>query len=450
MSGRLRVIDRLAAGPPTSRARRDLALAGLVTAAVADSARGRLRRLRGDDPDTVRRALRARNTARTRATLGGLKGGALKAGQLLATVQAVLPADPDAGWADALDALVADAGAVGFATLEPVLRADLGTDWRSRFRSFDETPVAAASLGQVHRARWSDGRDVAVKIQYPGIAAALAADLRAVSRVTRLVGVLARGLALPPLVAELRTRLVAELDYRREAASQQAFATWYDGDPEVAVPGVVHATPRVLVGEWLPGRPLAEVARTASQAERDRTGERFQRFLLSGPARVGLLYTDPHPGNVRVLDDGRLGVLDFGSTLSLPGGMPPTFGRLISALLAGDPAAVGARLRAEGLLDPTTPVDLVRLTDYLSPFTIPAAHDRWSYSPEWLREQFGRLGDPRDPDFGVALRLRLPAEHLFTQRVWLAVVGILCRLRATVPVAPELVRWLPGFVPVGT
>ena len=146
-----------------------------------------------------------------------------------------------------------------------------------------------------------------------------------------------------------------------------------------------------------------------------------------------------------MLPDGRLGVLDFGSTLPLPGGMPPTFGRLLSALLAGDPVRVGERLVAEGLLAPGDPTDLVRLTDYLSPFAVPAAHERFAYSPEWLRGQFSRLGDPRDPDFGVALRLRLPPEQLFTQRVWLAVVGLLCQLRATVPVAPELRRWLPGF-----
>lgn len=438
------------AGPPSTRLLRDLALTRLVTAAVADDVRGRVRRRRGADPEVVLRELRARNADRTRATLGELKGGALKAGQLLATVQALLPADPDAVWADALDALVADAGAVGFGELAGVLREDLGPHWRTLFRSFDEEAVAAASLGQVHRARWSDGRDVAVKIQYPGVARALAGDLRAVSTATRLVGLVARGLALPPLVAELRTRLAAELDYRREASSQTAFARSYDGHPDVAVPAVVHGTGRVLVGEWLPGRPLAAVARSGSQELRDRVGELFQRFLLSGPARVGLLYTDPHPGNVRVLDDGRLGVLDFGSTLALPGGMPPTFGRLLRALLAGDPAAVGERLRADGLLDPTSAVDLVRLTDYLAPFTVPAAHDRWTYSPEWLHEQFGRLGDPRDPDFAVALRLRLPPEHLFTQRVWLAVVGVLCQLRATVPVAPELARWLPGFAPVAS
>lgn len=437
-------------GPPTSRARRDLALAGLVATAALDTAGGRVRRLAGADPDRVRRETRARNAARTRATLGRLKGGALKAGQLMATVQALFPTDPDAVWADALDALVTDAGGVPFTALEPVLRAELGADWRSRFAHFEERPVAAASLGQVHRAEWADGRDVAVKIQYPGVARALAADLRSVSRATALVALVARGLALPPLVAELRTRLVEELDYRQEAAAQTAFATAFATDAETCVPRVVHATERVLVGEWLPGTPLARVARDGSRGDRDRAGVRFQRFLLSAPARTGLLYTDPHPGNFRILDDGRLGVLDFGSTLALPGGMPPTFGRLIAALLVGDPSAVGARLVADGLLDrrllePRAHGDLVRLTDYLAPFTVPAAHESWTYSPEWLHSQFSRLGDPRDPDFGVALRLRLPAEQLFTQRVWLAVIGVLCQLRATVPVAPELRRWLPGF-----
>ena len=223
--GRLRLVGgRDRAALPTSRVQRDLLVTRLVLAGVGDAAVGRVRRLAGADPGRVRRDARARNAARTRQTLGRLKGGALKAGQLLATVQALLPADPDQVWAGALAELVGDAGGVGVGALEPVLSADLGSGWRARFRSFDDEPVAAASLGQVHRARWSDGRDVAVKVQYPGVARALGADLRAVALATRAVGLLSPGLALPPLVRELRARLGDELDYTREAAAQQLFA----------------------------------------------------------------------------------------------------------------------------------------------------------------------------------------------------------------------------------
>ncbi len=209
---------------------------------------------------------------------------------------------------------------------------------------------------------------------------------------------------------------------------------------------MLRATPRVLVQEWLEGVPLAAVARTAGQPERDRVAALYQRFLVQGPERVGLLHTDPHPGNFRVLPDGRLGVLDFGSTLELPG-MPETFGRLIAALLADDPGLVLERLREAGFVRPGAHLDVAKLVDYMAPFTGPARSDAFRFSRSWLRGEFGRVNDPRDPDFAVALQLRMPPEHLFTHRVWLGMVGVLCQLEATVPVRPVLERWLPGFAP---
>ncbi len=440
-------VSALATRLATSLARlsRPARLAVLPVAAVGTAAGGRLRVLAGADPDRVAAQARARNAARTRRVLGGLKGGALKAGQLLATVEALFPADPEATWATALHGLTGDTGGLPFADVEPVLVAGLGADWQRWLPELDRTATAAASIGQVHRGRWYDGRDVAVKLQYPGVAAALAADLAVVSLATRAAAVVAPGAALPPLAGEMRTRLVDELDYAREAAAQRRFATAYAGDPEVAVPEVVERAGGVLVTTWLAGEPLGPWSATAPQADRDRIGEYYQRFQLSAAARTGLMHTDPHPGNFRVLPDGRLGVLDFGSVLSAPGGMPPAFGGLIRALLGDDPALVRQRLLDGGFVRPGVEPDVARLTGILAPFTVPAGHEVFSYSPGWLQGQFGKLGDPRNPDFAVALQLTLPPEQLFTQRVWLGVVGVLCLLRATVPVAPELRRWLPGF-----
>jgi predicted unusual protein kinase regulating ubiquinone biosynthesis (AarF/ABC1/UbiB family) len=255
--------------------------------------------------------------------LGELKGGALKAGQLLATVDALFPQDPEATWTVALAELPeSTASALPFSEVEPVLAAELGADWRRRFTEFGERSVAAASIGQVHRGVWHDGRAVAVKVQYPGVREALAADLAVVSALTRVTALVARGMALPPLVAEMRQRLAEELDYHREARVQRAFADAFRDDPEVRVPEVVAVSSRVLVTSWLDGRPLTRVAASGSAAERDRAGELYQRFLLSGPARAGWLHTDPHPGNFRLCADGRLGVLDFGSALVMPDGMP--------------------------------------------------------------------------------------------------------------------------------
>ena len=428
----------------TARLVRTARLLSLPAGTAALAAEGAVRRLAGQDREQVAQDLRERNAARTRTVLGGLKGGALKAGQLLSTVEALFPQDPESTWREALSGLQEANTPLPFADVEPVLRADLGPHWRTVLPGFEESATAAASIGQVHRARDAEGRTVAVKVQYPGVREALTADVRTLSAMSRAAALVARGLALPPLVAELRDRLTEELDYLHEARTQTRFADAYAGDPDVVVPRVRLAAPRVLVMEWLDGTPLAAVARTGTQAERDRAAGLYQRFLVSGPARAGLLHTDPHPGNFRLLDDGRLGVLDFGSSLELPS-MPTTFGRLISALLGDDPDEVLRRLREEGFVRPGVHVDVDKLVDYMSPFTVPARSERFRFTREWLRGEFARVNDPRNPEFGVALKLDLPAEHLFTHRVWLGMVGVLCQLEAEVPVRSVLEEHLPGF-----
>lgn len=395
--------------------------------------------------EQLRHRASAATAADTREVLGELKGGALKLGQLLSTVEALFPADPDGSWREALVALQDSNPGLPWDELEPSLVHELGPDWRRRFQSFDPEPCAGASIGQVHRAVWHDGREVAVKIQYPGIAEVMAGDVRALGWALRTMSVVSPGVSMPPLVAELRTRLSDELDYLREADHQRAFAKAYAGDDRYVVPDVVLASPTVLVTEWLDGTPLAALAMRGTEAERNAAGALYQGFFLDSPPRVGLLHTDPHPGNFRLTDDGRLGVLDFGSTLPTPGGLPPTFGGLIGAMTATDPDAVEAALRAGGFVRPGAKIDVVKLIDYLAPFSEPARHDVFHYSRAWLKSEFGRVNDPRNPDFAVALQLTLPAEQLFTHRVWLGLVGMLSALEATVEVRGELIRHLPGF-----
>lgn len=430
---------------PTSRLRRNLTLAGLPTRAIGRAVEIQVRGVRGEDRAALRERARAATAHDTRATLGSLKGGALKLGQLLSTVDALFPSDPMNSWSRALTSLQQDNPGLPLREVEEVFQCDLGAGWRTAFLEFDEHPVAAASIGQVHRATWGDGTRVAVKVQYPGVAEAIAGDVRSLALALRLTSLVARGMAMPPLVAELRTRLAEELDYRTEAAHQRAFAEAYGGDAAYFVPPIIHATERVLVSHWMGGTGLAQVARDGSPAQRNHLAAAYQHFFLTSPARVGLLHTDPHPGNFRLLSDGRMGVLDFGSVLAMPGGLPPSFGGLIRAMTATDPDAVERRLRHGGFIAPGAHIDVVKLIDYLAPFSEPARHERFTFTRDWLQSSFGRVNDPRNPDFTVALQLTIPPEQLFTHRLWLGLVGVLCGLGATVPVRPELVAHLPGF-----
>ena len=275
-----------------------------------------------------------------------------------------------------------------------MLEGDLGPAWRSQFAEFDDVPAAAASIGQVHKAVWHDGTKVAVKIQYPGAGKALTSDFTQLSRVGRLFGLLMPGLDVKPMLDELRDRVVEELDYRLEATSQQAFADAFAGDPDIVVPAVLAATDHVLVSEWMDGTPLAQVIASGTRQQRDTAGIQLVRFLFSGPSRAGLLHADPHPGNFRVLADGRLGVLDFGAVDRLPDGLPPVFGRLLWLMHHnGDIEMVERDLRENGFLRPGMSVNLEELHAFLAPLAEPSRDETFSFNQEWMRGEAVRVAD---------------------------------------------------------
>jgi predicted unusual protein kinase regulating ubiquinone biosynthesis (AarF/ABC1/UbiB family) len=337
------------------------------------------------------------------------------------------------------------------ASVHAALAERLGKNWRADFRSFDDRPAAAASIGQVHRAVWQDGREVAVKVQYPGAGEALLSDLGQLSRVAWLLGPLIPGLDIKPLITELRDRVSEELDYALEAEAQQLHADEFAGDPDIVVPRVVAQADQVLVTEWLGGTPLAEVIATGSKAERDRAGHLLVRFLFAGPARTGLLHADPHPGNFRLLvDDGpaegwQLGVLDFGTVDRLPEGLPLPIGTALRMALAGDAAGVLEMLRQEGFVKPTIDLDPDAVLDYVLPIIEPAAVDEFRFTRSWMRAQAARVGDPRSPAYALGRQLNLPPSYLLIHRVTLSTIGVLCQLDATAPFRDELLAWLPGF-----
>ena len=430
---------------PRRAVTRTAKLAALPLGFAGRTALGIGKRVGGRPAEVVAAEIQTRTAEQLLRVLGELKGGAMKVGQAMSIFEAALPEELAGPYRATLTKLQDAAPPMPAVTVHQVLGKGLGRQWRRRFTSFDDTPAASASIGQVHRAVWSDGRAVAVKVQYPGAADALTADLDQISRVARMVGSLTPGMDMKPLLAELRERVVEELDYTLEAASQQAFAEAYEGDADFLVPHVVAQSGSVLVTEWVEGKSLAQVIADGTTEERNRLGTLYLRFLFSGPARAGLLHADPHPGNYRVMADGRLGVLDFGAVARVPDGLPPSIGRLLRRALEGDHQAVADGLREEGFIKPGVKVDADALVAYLNPFIEPARVERFRFDRPWMRGQFVRINDPRREYWSIGLKLNLPPEYLLVHRVWLGGVGVLCQLGAEVPMRAELERWLPGF-----
>ena len=394
--------------------------------------------------ELVNLEIQERTAAQVFRVLGELKGGAMKLGQALSVFEAALPPEIAEPYRATLTRLQESAPPLPAGTMHKVLAGDMGEQWRASFAEFDDQPAAAASIGQVHRAVWSDGRQVAVKIQYPGAGRALMSDLSQLSRFARVFSALMPGLEVKPLLAELRDRVAGELDYRLEAAAQEAFAAAYAGDPDVCVPRVVCVSDHVLVTEWLDGIPLATIIAGGTAAQRQRAGIMVIRFLFSGPARAGLLHADPHPGNFRLLADGRLGVLDFGAVDRLPGGFPPIFGVVLRLMHeGGDLARLEDELRSHGYLRDGVSVDLTALRAFLVPLAEPSRAESFRFSREWLRTETAQASALRSSS--VLRRLNLPPSYLLIHRVLASGLGVLCQLECEVPFRAEVLRWMPGY-----
>jgi predicted unusual protein kinase regulating ubiquinone biosynthesis (AarF/ABC1/UbiB family) len=419
-------------------------LATLPAGLMGRTALGLGKRLGGRPAEMVAAEIQQRTAEQIFRVLGELKGGAMKMGQALSIFEAALPPEIAGPYRATLTKLQESAPPLPARTVHQVLSDDLGPGWRDAFREFGDTPQAAASIGQVHRAIWQDGRPVAVKIQYPGAGQALISDFNQLSRAARLFGLLMPGLEVRPLLDELRARVAEEVDYQLEASSQQAFADAYAGDPDIYIPPVVQSSGHVLITEWLDGTPLSKVIESGTQAERNRAGVLFARFLFSGPARAGLLHADPHPGNFRMLADGRLGVLDFGAVDRLPDGLPPFIGKMLRIMHGhGDIRAAEEELRHQGFLREGIEVDLDALYAFLAPLAEPSRLDCFKFSREWLRNEAARVSEPRSANLGR--RLNLPPSYVLIHRVSTEGIGVLCQLESEGPFRAEMIRWMPGY-----
>jgi predicted unusual protein kinase regulating ubiquinone biosynthesis (AarF/ABC1/UbiB family) len=380
--------------------------------------------------------------------LAGMRGAALKVGQTLSAVDlGLVPEDVRADFQAILAELQDGAEPVSARAIRGVIEDDLGERMGRLFADFDDEPVAAASIGQVHRATTKDGRDVAVKVQYPGIAEAIHADLRNLRLALKLLSAIAPGIDTASIADEIRERIREELDYELEAANHRAMARAYRGHPFAVVPDVVMdlCSERVIVSEFVEGARFATML-DAPQAERDRVGEILVRFYINGPLRHRLLNGDPHPGNALFLDDGRVAFVDFGF-----------FKRLTDADV--DQMVASTRATYDG--DAQRLLDIVAGLGALPPDPALAQPFLDSY-----RAIFGWLlvGEPTTVDAAVtsgmvrhysALRgsegfsgLTLPAEHFVLMRAVFLLIGLLGQLRARANWLDIAREWLFAEPPV--
>ncbi|AIJ21223.1 ABC1 kinase family protein [Amycolatopsis methanolica] len=437
--------DRADPGIPRRTAARAAKLASLPLGIAGRAVGGWGRRLTGQSAEEVNANLSAKAAEQLFEVLGTLKGGAMKFGQTLSVFEAAVPDELAAPYRDALTRLQAAAPPMPVRQTRRVLAEQLGRSWETRFREFDDAPTASASIGQVHRGVWHDGREVAVKVQYPGADEALRSDLRQLQRFSRLFQALLPGTEVKPLLAELSARMDEELDYRGEADSQREFAKAFDGDDKVLVPKVVASAPKVLVTEWVTGTPLAKIIAGADAETRNHVGALLAEFHFSSPARAKLLHSDPHPGNFMLLDDGRLAVIDFGAVARLPHGIPRQLGEMTRLALDHRSTELMELLRSSGFIRPGTELSADDVLAYLAPFTEPLANERFHFTRRWMQRQAMRVSDTRGRDFRTGRSLNLPPEYLLIHRVTAGSTGILCQLDAEIPARAIVERWQPGF-----
>jgi predicted unusual protein kinase regulating ubiquinone biosynthesis (AarF/ABC1/UbiB family) len=339
---------------PSARLSR-LASFGQLAGGIAGGmmAEGVRRLARGERPQMSDLLLTPGNAMRLTDQLSRLRGAAMKLGQMISLDAGdLLPAELTAILARLRDA----AHFMPPAQLNQVLQAEWGKDWRRRFARFEATPVAAASIGQVHRATLPDGRVLAIKVQYPGVAASIDADVDNVATLLRISGLLPETLDVAPLLAEAKRQLREEADYLREAEQMRRYGALLADHPAFVLPAPVDdlSGERVLAMDFLPGQPI-ETLLQASQEVRDQAMAALLELVLRELFEFGYMQTDPNFANFRwQADTGRIVLLDFGAARAVPEATVAAYRRLMHAGLAEDRAALRDALLAIGFVSPVT------------------------------------------------------------------------------------------------
>ncbi len=420
---------------PTGRVARSARLGGLAAGQAVRQMGTRAANLTRDEEKSAA-AMSARQLQAAEqivTALGTMKGAAMKVGQVLSFLDVgFVPEEHREQFQAKLAALRDSAPKVSFKDMRKVVEGEYGEGLRETFADFDETPIAAASIGQVYRATLHDGRDVAVKVQYPGVAAAVRADMQNLGIILRLMKSVAPGLDVRAVGQEIRERIDEELDYELEASNQRALARVYKNHPFVVIPDVVSDLSRqkVVVSEFVQGRGFEEM-KELPQAERDRLGEIVFRFYFGSMYRHRQFSGDPHPGNMILLDDDRMAFLDFG-----------LFKRIAPEVAEFElqVARLGVERRGEEMIDHLHAGGLIGdPADYTPDGVLQQFDDfsRWhtrdaeiALRPEVATAVMLTMSDPRSPYFGQMRKETLPPDHLFGRRLEMLTLAVMAQLRA--------------------
>jgi predicted unusual protein kinase regulating ubiquinone biosynthesis (AarF/ABC1/UbiB family) len=420
---------------PTSRVGRTARISGLAA--------GQAIRQAGTRAANVTRSEDGRNAALEKRhieaaeqivdALGTMKGVAMKIGQVMSFLDVgLVPEEYREDFQRKLAKLRDAAPTVTFKEMSKVIVDELGEPLREVFDYFDEEPIAAASIGQVYRARLHDGREVAVKVQYPGVGAAVRADMQNLGLILRLAKRIAPGMDPKAIGEEIRSRIGEELDYELEAQNQRALARIFRDHPFIVIPDVITSLSheRIMVSEYVHGAGFEEL-KGRDQVERDRIGEMIFRFYFSCLYRHGQFSGDPHPGNSMLLDDGRMAFFDFGLFKRMPPGSVQLEINVARAIIEGD---------TDTIMRMGTEVGFFRDPERFNPDRV-LAHFRAATSwytadreiqltPEYATRVLIDMSDPRSEYFGYLRHESAPPDHIFGRRMEVLTLAVISQLNA--------------------